>query len=112
MRIKAQQDETLTCRLWDGQNEGPSDVHVAKPWWLRRSSWDGQTRAGITYAYLAPGRRTASDGQTTQIESLTPSYELDDEILAVPAPVGGSGVGNTAWLDANLTARVWAQESA
>ena len=117
MRVKEVHGDYLTCRTWDGENEGEADVQVAKPPQLRHSL-SGQTVAGVEVSYsdydIDGGvcTRTASaDGYDDQEEMVIPVYQLgaraDAEIWAYQ-PTGGTGVVNAPdWLDVNCDARAW-----
>lgn len=109
-RVKTVAGDTLTCRTWDGSEEGESDVTVAKPQPLRRSDWHNVTRDGATYtATNADGsaRTLAHAGleeDATSEEVLVPSYAVNDVIVA-DQPDGGTGVANVTWEDTNRGAR-------
>jgi len=118
MRVKNTSDfgDYIVCRTWNGTTEGTKDILVALPYLLQRTPFHGQTRNGVTYGYITNRRRTANNGTEVLTEGVTPSYVLSDEIWAVLAGSGGSGVveegtGKPArWLDKNRDGRAWAIE--
>lgn len=65
---------------------------IAKPTRLRRSVYDGVTFTvpnvgDVTYTHaetlLAVGERSATDGSTTEVQLITPSYCVGDVLLAL-----------------------------
>jgi len=61
-------------------------VLVAKPWLLRRTPFDGQTRDDVSYVYSADDRRVATVGiapdEETEIQEIIQRFVLDDEVWA------------------------------
>lgn len=49
-RIKSVQGDYLTCRSWDGTNEGSTDIYIAKAYRLREAL---TSEGGYTYTYEA-----------------------------------------------------------
>lgn len=103
----------LVCREFDGTAQGTADVYISKPYLLRSSM---ASRAGVTFTYTDSQARSATDGSTTEDQSVTPSYVAGDEIYAVRGLVRGSGAFSDPdetraieWMDLNLDARAWAQ---
>lgn len=94
--LKSVQDDYLTCRTWDGTNEGSTDVLIAKDP-KNRTSLTTATVYGIvhTYTYQAGPdannkQRTNNDGTNTEMELITPAYiagdtTICDTIYAIPA---------------------------
>lgn len=83
-------DSTL-CRAWNWKTgkEGSSDVHVAKPWDIRRATSDGKTMPnGVAYSFFQLGNltRRATKGSVSEIQIVTPPYLTD--ALAVPNSMG------------------------
>lgn len=116
MRIKNTSDypDHLVCRKWDGTTEGTVDINVAKPWFLRRTPFDGQTRAGVTYTYTSHVQRTADDGSGTETQVINPSFVLNDVIYVVRDIEGGTDVTEggepVVWL-AEYAGRAWAKQT-
>jgi len=125
-RVKSVQNDHLVCRFWDGVAEGAVDILVAKPFHLRRSSYDGKSIAytdlgaadTLSFAYSNGYTRvvTRSSDSTSETEVIVPSYMGSgsgfggEEITARTAPAGGTGVtvsgAKLAWYDAG-SARSW-----
>lgn len=110
----------LVCNAFNGQVTGTQKITVAKPWLLRRSPFDGESRDSITYTYSSDTERQADDGSNTEDQVVVPSYVVDDEIYAEFDPEGGSGVTVTLpdntevaamWLDTNRDGRAWAKKA-
>lgn len=76
-RVKTINSSSLSCRTYDGTNEGGDLIEVAMPPSLR--------------------------GQTATL--VLPQYVVNGEIFAT-TPVGGSGVVDVTWQDVNVDARV------
>lgn len=118
-------DDVLQCVQWDyaqtivqydpsagGEAAGDLDsiiTYVAKPNWLQRSPWDGQTVLGTTYTYTDTGERLAD----TDTETIDPPY-FPGAILS--AYTGSTGLnsqvidGNDSdvtWTDLNEAGRSW-----
>lgn len=107
-RVKSVYADLLVCRTWDGADEGGEDVLVAKPYLLRRSPFDGQTRDGISYAYTSHFERTATLDEETEDQVIVPSYVEDDLIYGISNIEGGTNVTNAEFLDINADGRAWA----
>lgn len=109
-------DEYLECfTLLDGEPT-EQQVNVAKNWRLRRSSFDGKTRAGITYTYIDQRTRMADNGVTQIFEVIISSFQAGDIIIARPFPGGGLTVEDDdenvlIWEDTNRDARDWAKRA-
>lgn len=100
----------------------PVTVYVAKPYFFRKSVFDGNTINGITYAYSLEtgtinGDRLASSADYTETQILTPKYYPDDRIIAISYATGLqtdiTETGQTeptsiVWLDLNVAGRAWA----
>ena len=118
MKIQSIDDDFLICRTWNGTTLGPTDIKVAKPYMLRKTPFDGETRAGITYTYTSVGTRTADDQTETEDQVIVPSYLANDEIIAILGTKGGTNTTDGEedpkkinWLDLNVDARAWAKEA-
>lgn len=99
-------------------------LKIAKPWRLRRTTWDGTTYRftfngvsyDLLYTYTATDYRSARDvsSGTVERQAVIPVYKADN-ILFATEPTNGTGVfvteGNTTseltWLDLNIDARAW-----
>ena len=114
LTVTSQSGDYITCDTPSGKS-----VDVAKPYLLRRTPFDGETRDGITYTYSSDSARQGDDGANTEDQVIVPSYVVNDIIFAVRNPVGGTGVDdgespatNITYLDLNLDGRAWAKEDA
>ena len=116
--VKEEYDNHLICKRWNGSDEEGDTFFVAKPWFLRRTSYDGLTRNGITYTYTNSMTRSATDGVTTQSEQLTMPYWLPEtgfkgEVITVEPKALKTGVvvsGQDVYIeDCNRAARTWAK---
>ena len=67
----------------DGVNFDTRNTRIALPFLLRRSPFDGGTRAGISYTYTDNVTRDADDGGGAVQEIIVPSFEVGDIIFAV-----------------------------
>jgi hypothetical protein len=106
---------------FDGVTAGTLSIPVAKPWLLRRTPFDGESRDGITYTYGGSASREGVDDDTSETETqlVVPSYVVGDVLFAIRT-LRGTGVtwspvaGVTdpvLWLDLNIDARAWAKDS-
>lgn len=94
--------DTITVTLITG-----GVVTVAKPYHLRRSTFDGETVGGITYSYTGDQTRDATDGVLSEAHEVVPAYAVGEGILVAETPDGnGTGAG---YMDVNSDARAWAQ---
>lgn len=100
-------------------------IIVIRPWFLRRTPWDGQTRGDSTITYDDPPaagnfmRRvvtTIPEAVTIEIHAITPDYAVGDfiEVSPIePAALEASGTavpaGGPLWLDRNVDSREWAR---
>lgn len=105
----------LVCQPRDFVAASGATVFVAKPWLLRRSPFEDQTRDGITFTYTSDSERTADDGADTETQQVTPSYVAGDVIYAARNINGRiliqdsqSETIQAAWLDLNVDGRTWA----
>jgi len=98
-RVQFEYDNHLICRTWTNGVEGVSDVLVAKPWHLRRSSYDGTTYNGWLLTRTSVRTRQASKaGQPNASHSIWPGY-MGGPIVYAVRPAGGTGVEGCAWVD-------------
>lgn len=99
-----------------------NDILVAKPYFLRRSTFDGQTityadGVEVSYHYLAPQIRLAYVGDTLgagrpYLEGVCPLYGVE-HLIRVARMVGGTGVieeggDHLIYEDRNIIGRTWA----
>jgi len=98
-------NDTLTLAPLEG-----GSVVVAKPYYLRRSTFHGLTVSGITYTYSSSQTRTATDGTNSESQQVVPAYAVGDGILYVETP-DGNGT-STTYMEVNADARAWAKISA
>lgn len=115
-------DDVLECQTWDGETLGEDLIYVAKPWLLRRTPFDGETRDDISYVYSSNTERTATivDTGETEEQVIVPRWKVidsgDDVIFATRGHVGGllldeEDYGDVIWLDENRDGRFWAKKS-
>lgn len=71
---------------------GSTSILVAKPYLLRRTPFDGQTRDGVTYAYTSDQVRTATIGPDQRTEHVTPGYVIGDLVYCLRTVLNGTGV--------------------
>ena len=107
----------VVAETWDGETAG-SIIYVAKPYLLRQTPFDGETRNSISYVYTDANTRTASKaGESDITEVITTSYQIGDIIYAMSPIAGGLAVTitidglpvNPTWLDINVDGRVWSE---
>ena len=115
-KIASIDNDHLLCNTWNGTTQGDEDYAVAKPYLLRKTPFDGETRSGITYAYSAAQTRTADNGSNADTETVQPSYVAGDILYAIPFVLGGTdteyddgqfGTVAVSWLDLNTDGRQW-----
>lgn len=97
-------------------NTNDTIMYIAKPLWLQRTFWSGQTvnidGLAITYQDAGLGIRTARSGAIVETQKITPAYFTGEILLLSEAPTqlidpNGNPI---VWVDMNQTARVWAVE--
>lgn len=98
----------LACYRIDGTGAvSTATINIARPKLLRNSM---TSRGSATYSYSGTDEREATVGGDTEDQVVVPAYLADDEIYAVRAPRGGTGVSDAPlWLDMNVDARAWAK---
>lgn len=115
--VKSVQAEVLTCRTYDGQHTGSTDVYIAKPFKLRETAPNSVTIDGNTITYSGWNwnlqARTASIGATSKLEVITPRYLVNDVIWAIETNTCVTGSvsaasGSIEYLDMNVDGRAWA----
>ena len=119
--LKSVQGDYLTCRTWDGVNEGSTDVYIAKDPRLRNSVTsevlDGVT---VSYSYTSTTIRVASwtidSVADEEIQHVVPHYlpdtdpEAGEVIFAVQTAHTGVTVGEVEliWLEMS-NGKAWAR---
>lgn len=107
-------DDYLICQEVDRGQAQRRVYYVAKPPMLRTSL---SSHNGYTFTRTGVQARDASDGSTTESQSVVPAYASGDTIYAA-GPLGdGTGVFDVPstgqkviWQDLNVDARVWATD--
>ncbi len=104
--------DSIECHTWDGTDEGDETVHVARPWWLRRTPFHGMTIDGILYTYMGNTTRDELKGGKTTRKTIQAPYSPGNIIWATPDGRSGVTVDDKAleWIDDNRTARDWTAE--
>lgn len=103
----------LVCRTWDGTTEGETNVLVAKPWELRRTTFDGTTYGGVGYTYSSPVTRIGVIGDEEESQLIIPRYIVGDILVADKNVIGGTGVtvnGTSLEWEVRIGARAWTAE--
>lgn len=93
-KVVSESNDYLVCHTWieSIQEEGSEAINIAKPYLLRRTPFDGETRNGVSYTYTGASTRTAiKTGEDNITEKITPSY-VEGDVIKACKPVGGSGV--------------------
>ena len=122
MEVVTVYPDYLNCKLYDGVETYSVIYRVAKPWLLRETPFNGETRAGITYDYSAgsDGQTREADDQTeTENQTVIPSYEAGDVIYVFLGVSGGvdlyipeeddSDTPKVIYVDGNFDGRCWAK---
>jgi hypothetical protein len=115
MRVKSVQANYITCRSWNGVDEGTSDILVAKPFIARQPSSATVAGTNYTYTYSAGpdalnSYRDSDDGSTVEEQVVTPYWSVNDVIHV--SGISFSGVNNPADSDIKLievSGRCWAK---
>ncbi|MDR1611882.1 MAG: hypothetical protein LBT97_03755 [Planctomycetota bacterium] len=101
----------------DKYAEGEFNVYVLKPWALRCTPFDGKTINGMIYRYNGNMIRTVwnADGNGSEVQIITPNYEINCIIYAAMADIRGqldpedvSSPYRTVLVDVNVDGRAWA----
>ena len=96
-----------------GTIKGTALIPVAKPWFLRRTPFDGQSRDGVSYTYTNDQQRTAIIGPDTRVEHVTPGYLIGDIAYCVQNVHNATGVETGGSLISALeieSGRMWAAD--
>jgi hypothetical protein len=91
-RLKSVSDNYLTCRSWDGSNDGTTDIYIAKVHKLRNSITQ-EVIEGVTYDYtyatgpdsLNKYRISKVSGVEVERHVVTPEWIVNDLIYAIDA---------------------------
>jgi len=89
--------------------------YIAKPYLLRRESYDGLTIGGVTYTYQDVGERLAEDAvgsEDDETQIITPDYYVGEKLLCGSFYHADLKFGNSPieWIDINVGGRCWAVE--
>jgi hypothetical protein len=111
-QIVDEDDDFLICYMLHPETGAPieKEINVAKPYMLRLTTFDGETRNGVTYAYSDPQTRTASkSGEDDITERITPSFQADDIIRAMSGMTGGTLCADAPVWEMMPDIRSWAE---
>jgi len=127
--VKSEEADYVWCRKLDAEgDEGDNFISVLKPYHLRQTPWDGETKTfaggqSISWGYLDVRNRTATDtgDSSTNAEDMTPDYVLGDDgdasqtgeiILAINIPTEhtDSAGDRIEWIEFGRTPG-WATEA-
>tara|TARA_R100001086_G_scaffold238110_2_gene162642 strand:+ start:9359 stop:9913 length:555 start_codon:yes stop_codon:yes gene_type:complete len=117
-------DDTLTCKTWDGTTSGTDTFEVAKPVDLRSTGINGLSftllKGTFSFSYSDPQTRVSTNAadSSTETQVIVPPYETITpmSIIWVAKPLGGTAVDDSSGdpiqlLDLNIAGRAWAEES-
>ena len=116
--ITAIGDDTITINYINPfistGDEANKPIQALKPYYLRRSTFDGKTVDGLTYTYSDAQTREVTDGDTTETQTVLPLYKVGDEILVIltddlTMAVSADG-GLRVYSDLNTDGRQWATD--
>lgn len=114
-KLKEQFGDYYRCRTWDGTTEGTTDYYVAKPYYLRRTPFDGQTIGDLTYSYTDDDYRTVTAFGKSALQVVVPYFNTDDIIYAAELSSGvatSTTAGSPVTLvDMNADGRYWLRET-
>lgn len=90
-------------------------VFLAKPYLLRITPFDGQTRAGISYVYEEVYQRVATRGLVSETQVVVPQFVEGDLIYGVNFVANGTNLIaanslHVTGLDLNVDGRAWARK--
>lgn len=88
LTLVAHNDDYLECEDADANT-----YYVAKPYELRRTSFDTLTVEGVTYTYASASEREAVGGFDVETQFITPAYRVGAEIYAVKVR-GDTGIND------------------
>lgn len=93
-------DDHLVCRAVGSDPELYTPILVAKPWLLRKTPWDGQTRGQVRYEYdredstkriaydINDSPDTPEADRNKRTELISPRYLIGDELIVSPSMTG------------------------
>ncbi len=120
--VTSESDDYVTCKLltagmdnnaYSSSAGSGGTVKVAKPYRLRKTTWNGQSETinGDVWTYsdfTTPGQRTAvatiNDNTVAKTEYITKPYVTGEEIHVIQ---GGDGVNGCDWADLNYGPKSW-----
>jgi hypothetical protein len=115
-RVKSKSGDVLTCRTWDGTNEGTSDVKVAVNRYSRELT--SETIAGTTYNYGTytaidsyNKTRISDDGSTTETQVVTPMWYVNGVIDVMSTNFSGVTSGGFDLTLIEVSPRCWAKRA-
>ena len=109
-RIKSVQNDYLTCRTWDGTNDGDTDVLIAKPFLLRHllANYPWLT----SFTTVGASQATVVYSSVSYTWKVTLPYAVNEVIWAHRSGLGDVTVSGDplVWEDANHGAHAWGVE--
>lgn len=117
--VLEEHDDYLVCKGYEPlERFFYNQVAVAKPHLLQRSTFDGLTINGVTYAYSSSTVRTATSSEGTVTQTVSPEYYANEVIscarsFTVIADHTGLRDDDGApieWVDVNSSGRLWLNE--
>ena len=89
-------------------------VSIARPWYLRRTPFDGKSHKGSSYVYIdeVTRNRKFSTPAFTEREIILPTYGVGDIINGVKVGDVVTAIAGVDWKDDNDTGRTWARSFA
>lgn len=105
-------ENTLTCRLLSSAgSELGTNITVARPQELRKSTYHGLTINGVTYTHLSTDQRSGTNGTTVETQVVIPPYVATvSKILVGIVPNEDSSLG-VYGTDLNEAGRAWSKTS-
>jgi hypothetical protein len=113
MVVVSDEGDYLECHNLNALGvEGTQTIYVLKPWYLRRSPFDGETVGGYSYVYSSNYERARTEDDSTASEELQiidPLYFEDCVIYAAKMNLSVEVDTDifSSWIDVNLDARRW-----
>lgn len=109
-------EDIIICHTWDGAEEGEDDIAVARPYLLRKTPFDGQSRGDFSFVYEREDKRVSTNLEDeTEDQILVDSYDEGEVIFALNGIQGGTDLLDdneevVQWVDMNFDGRYWAQD--
>lgn len=108
MQVQSESDDTIVCTVWPAAG---IPIVVAKPPHLQRTTYDGQTVDGKTYAYSSQTERTVTTDDEEYTETINEEYSPGVSLILAAQPIDGeTNVDSASWIDLNLAARRFVRE--